>query len=99
MSKLPLIVGVILGVGVLVYISRPEVSMKLGSRLKCVSRDGRFIDGGYSRIGDDPFRLTVEITDKPEPPSKIIQSGTFLEYKPFKQAFDEACKTGKLRGE
>jgi len=80
-------------------VTRPEVSLKLGSRLKCVSPDGRFIDGGYSAIEDGPFRLRVQITDEPKPPMKIIQSGTFLEYKPFRRAFDEACRTGKLREE
>lgn len=71
--------------------------MKLGGQLKCVSPDGRHIKGGYMGIGDEPLRLTVEITDAPEAPMKIIQRGTFLEYKPFRRAFDKACQTGKLR--
>ena len=99
MSKLPLIIGLILGVGALIYINKPEVSMKLGRQLKCVSPDGRFITGGYMGIADEPLRLTVEITDKPEPPTKIIQKGEYLEYAPFKKAFDIACQTGKIREE
>ena len=50
-------------------------------------------------LADAPLRLTVEITDKPEPPTKIIQKGEYLEYAPFKKAFDIACQTGKIREE
>lgn len=93
-----LVIGLVVSIGGLIYVTRPEVSLKLGSRLKCESPDGRFIEGGYWG-NDDPHLLTVEITDAPKPPMKIIQRGRFKEYKAFKKAFDKACKTGKLREE
>lgn len=99
MNKLPLIIGVILGIGALVYVTRPDVSLKLGSQIKCVSPDGRFIKGGYMGEKDKKLRLTVEITDELKPPMKIVQSGAFSEYESFKKAFDKACQTGKLREE
>lgn len=92
-----MIVGVILGVAALIYVSRPEMSLKLGSQLKCVSPDGRFVKGSYMSIEDKKPLLTVEITDAPEPPSKIIQKGSFSEYNSFKKAFEKACETGKIR--
>jgi len=93
LNKGLIIVGGVLWIVAMAYISRPEVGMKLGGVKKCQSH-GKFIEGWYNVNGKAYYEL--QITDAPEPPRNIIEKGRYLKYIAFENAFDEACRVGKL---
>lgn len=102
---LPAIIAIVAGIGALVYISRPGVSMKLGSMLKC-ERYGNFIEGWYGggwvgkvgEVGKPQYR--IKICDAPPREfevRKILEEKSFSDYASFRKAFDRACATGTIK--